>query len=41
LLPGRSLEHRAQRGVETGGSDEPACRQRVMHERAALVNNAG
>ena len=40
--PGRRLEHRAKRGVETGGREKPSAgRRRAMNERAAFVNNAG
>ena len=39
--PGRRLEQRAERGVETAGSEKRVCRRRVMNERAAFVNNAG
>ena len=40
--PGRRLEHRAERGVETGRHEKrSAGRRRIMKERAAFVNYAG
>jgi len=38
--PGRRLEHRAQRGVETGGTQQMRAAGALRASAPALVNNA-